>query len=699
MTRIDQQFRIAEIDVAKNLSDEKIAGIFRFEQSGNGSKGPTLLVIADIQSSLYAYERLLDLINSTAEQARLMMAGVGQDPVARFEKLIQRINEGVANFDEQEASPINWQRVSLFLIELSEGHMCFSGIGTLMNVFLQKQEDTSYRAFDIFGSLEQSQIPDPKKPFASIVCGDMKPGDVLIAGTNNLERLRSELQIKERLTTLPPITAALEIRNDLEKRNIPDHFAAVVVACQELKKPEAVAPIPASFEPVDKSTASIEKLRGTEEEAKHHLAPAVPPVVKMAPANLVSNLRQGVSDLREKIASKTKTIKNPIDPMAMASLRGMSAGYGNFFTKQRKLVIWGGVGLVILLIVGGLWWRHAQQVAAETALWNASFDSANDQRNRAESDLTFNNDSRAQAEIETSEQQLSSLPTNTKDRSDRIAKLKSDLDGLKNQLKKIVNEDNVTNLTALASSAQPGQLTAPVLVGDTVYVADNSTQSILKLSISTKDVTPILLPKDFGPIVSGTEAKDSIDFATKDGKLVSISKAGDAVKTLTWQQTKTSSTTAIVFYGSKLYSLDAATSQIWRSAAVAGGFSGETAYVKATSIPLSNATGLAIDSSVFVLTNTGSVVRFLSGGQEGFALNPIDPPIRAASGIWTTVDSQQLIITDPADKRILIFDKNGALKSQITSSQLKAPSGVAADETNKRIVVTDSNRLLLVPMP
>ena len=699
MTRLDQQFRIAEIDVAKNQSDEKIAGIFRFEQSGNGGKGPTLLVIADIQSALYAYERLLDLINSTAEQARLMMAGVAQDPVARFEKLVQRINEAVASFEEQEASPLNWQRINLFLIELSEGHMCFSGAGTLMNVFLQKQEDGSYRAFDIFGSLEQAQIPDPKKPFSSIVCGDMKPGDVLIAGTNNLERLRTELQMKERLTTLPPITAALEIRNDLEKRNIPDHFAAAVIACQELKRPEVVAPIAAILEPKDKSTASIEKLRGNEQEAKHHLAPAIPPVVKMAPANLAATLRQSVTNLREKIVNKTQTVKSTIDPMAMASLRGMSAGYGNFFTKQRKLVIWGSVSLVVLLIAGGLWWRHAQQVAAETALWNASFDSANDQRNRAEADLTFNNDSRAQAEIETSEQQLSSLPTNTKDRSDRIAKLKSDLAGLKNQLKKIVNVENVTNLTALAASAQVGQLTAPVLVGDTAYVADNSTQSILKLSISTKDVTPILLPKDFGPIVSGTEAKDSILFATHDGKLVSIKKSDDSLKTLTWQQTKTSSTTAIVFYGSKLYSLDAASGQIWRSTASGNGFGAESAYVKATSIPLNNAASLAIDSSVFVLTNDGTVVRFLSGGQEGFALNPVDPPIRAASGIWTGIDSQQLLITDPADKRILIFDKAGQLKSQITSSQIKAPSGVSVDEANKRIIITDSNRLLLVPMP
>jgi hypothetical protein len=108
---------------------------------------------------------------------------------------------------------------------------------------------------------------------------------------------------------------------------------------------------------------------------------------------------------------------------------------------------------------------------------------------------------------------------------------------------------------------------------------------------------------------------------------------------------------------------------------------------------------MAIDSSVYILKNDGSLTRFLSGGQEGFSLTAIDPPLRAGSGIWTEADAERVIITDPADKRILIFDKSGALKSQVVSSQFRAPRDVDADEAAKRMVVVDSNRLLLVPLP
>ena len=211
---MEQQFRIAEIDVLKIASVERIAGIFRFEQAGATNRGPTLLILADIHSSLYAYEQLLDLLNATVEQTRHLVVGVSHDPVIRFEKFIQRLNDAIASFSNLEATPFNWKRVNLFFLELTEGHMCFTGVGRLMNVFFQKQSDGSFRSFDLLGSLEQPVDVDPQKPFASLVCGDFRHGDVLIAGTDNLERLRGELCIKERLTTLPPVSAALEIQND-----------------------------------------------------------------------------------------------------------------------------------------------------------------------------------------------------------------------------------------------------------------------------------------------------------------------------------------------------------------------------------------------------------------------------------------------------------------------------------------------------
>lgn len=703
MTSSGQQFRIAEIEVSRTSSDDHIAGIFRFEQTGNIGRGPTLLMVADIHSSLYVYERLLDLLNATADQTRHLIAGVGLDPVARFEKLVQRLNEVLTTFGEQEANPPQWKRVNLFVMELTEGHLCFTGVGTLMNAFFQKQADGSFRSFDLLGSLEQPAEADPSKPFASIVCGDIKPGDVLILGSNNLERLRSELEIKERLTTLPPVSAALDIQHDLERRGIPDHFVAAVISCSELKLPEAIPPSSQKTEEtIDRSTESIEKLRSAEQDVVERLAPVISPVrTKLTPSRIKEVLIRGFGTARSAVTgmlSRSRRASHGPDAVAFASLRSMNAGYGSFFTKKRKMLIVGACIAVIVIGAGIGWWKHSQRLAAEAALWNATFDSANDQRNRAESDLIYGNDSRAKTEIATAEQAISGLPTDTTDRKQKIEKLSSDLAGLRDRLKKISKSEGVTELTSLGS-APDHSLAAPVLTPEFAYVADNATGAILKISMADKSLKPIAIPKDVGTIVSGTEGKDSILFATGEGKLLIVNKTSDTISPLAWSHSRTSSTKDIAFYASKLYSLDPEKNQVWRSTNPGGGFGSESAYIKATSASLADAVGLAIDSSVYILKQDGTVVRFLSGGQEGFALAAIDPPLRAASGIWTKADVDQIIITDPAEKRVVIFDKNGQMKSQIVSSSFQSPRDVSADDANRRIIVVDGNRLLLVPMP
>jgi len=129
------------------------------------------------------------------------------------------------------------------------------------------------------GSLEQPVQSDPEKLFASIVCGDIGIGDVLIAGTQNLERLRGDLRLADRLSTLPPVTAAMEIQQDLEKRNIPDDFVAVIVASYEVKPSNAQLPLRLEEDaPKETPTSSITRLRETEAEATQHLSPVISPV-------------------------------------------------------------------------------------------------------------------------------------------------------------------------------------------------------------------------------------------------------------------------------------------------------------------------------------------------------------------------------------------------------------------------------------
>ncbi len=703
MSTSEHQFRIAEIEVARNPTDEKILGIFRYENVGATKQGPMLLIIAEIESTLYMYERLLDVINSTAEQARYLVSGVDQDPVSRFEKLVQRLNEAVAAFSTDEQNPISWPRVNIYVLELSKGHMCLTGIGKLMNMFVQKQDDDSYRSFDLFGSLEQPAEIDPKKPFASLICGDMQPGDLLIAGSSNLDPLRTEVRLKERITSLPPVTAALEIKQDLERRSIPDHYIAAIISSHEIRQPVHETQ-PVVVEPeVPASTASIQRLRETEQEAEHHLAPVVSPIRTSVPVEkwmtgLKTMAQTTVKYITQQLPRRPGTGHGK-EAMELASLRGMSAGYGTVFTKKRKLVLAGIGAGIIILGSSYAWWSHSKKIAAIATAWNNSFSQAQDNRNRAESDLIYGNEERARAELNTATQLVSSLPQDTPDRQSRMNKFNAELNTLREKLKKVTPINSVSEITLLPPGTSEGSLVAPVIVKEYGYAIDTSSNSIIKVNLNDRTTERLPYNSTRSPIVTAAEGATSILFGTKSGELISLNKANNSIATIPWQQTKASSTQALSLYASKLYSLDADHNQIWRSQKSGDGYGPESAYIKAANTALQGAIGIAIDSNVYVLKNDGTLLRFLSGGQEGFSLSPVDPPLRAASGIWTSIDSPNIYISDPADKRILIFDKNGNLKSQLTSPLLSAPKQLSVDEANKRLLVVDGNRLLLVPLP
>ncbi|MBU1032758.1 MAG: hypothetical protein ABII13_02630 [Patescibacteria group bacterium] len=693
---VEQQFKIAEIEVAKSPTDEKILGIFRFEGTTQKKKGTKILILAELHSTLYAYERLLDVINETVDQTRLLIIDVEQDPVARFEKLIQRLNEAVQKFLQGEPTPISWNRVNIFILELSQNHVCLTGRGRLMNVFLQKQEDGGYRTFDLFGSLEQPVDVDPKKPFASLICGDIKEGDVLIAGSTNLERLRNELRIKERLTSMPPVSAALEIKQDLDKRGIPDDFIAAVVACCELEKPSIIPPEEEN-EPVENSTNSINRLRKTEQEAEQRLSPTLSPATPSGDkTEKAMHIVSGVLGYAFQAIKRLTKFKYQ-DVAQLSSLRGMSAGHGSMFNKKRKRTLMiVGATLIIIIAVVGIWKRN-QRLAVEASAWTATYEQASDSRNKAESDLVYGNDIRAKKEIDEAVGLLAGLDLNKEENKDKVDGLNNELNKLRERLQKISAVDPVNVLTAL-DGVSAGTMAAPVLIGNTAYVVDNSTRTILKTDLESKDVKKIALPEDAEQVVAGSAGNNSVIFITASSKMFALNKLNDTVSAISYQS-QTETTNDLVVYANRAYALDGSNGQVWRAEGSGSGFGTAQGYIKASDVSLTGSVGMAIDGSVYVIKPDGNVTRFLSGGQEGFNLTDIDPPLRAASAIWTEANIDRIVITDPADKRILIFNKDGSLRAQLTSDQFSGPRDVASDEEGKNLLVVDGTRLILIPMP
>ncbi|MDF1496845.1 MAG: hypothetical protein P1P90_02180 [Patescibacteria group bacterium] len=694
----DKFFRFADIEFGNSPTNENIVGVFRFEQGRQNRQGPYHIVVAEIDSALYAYEQLLDTINSTVEQSRTLMAGMALDPFARFEKIIERVNEAITVFQEKEPTPINWDRLNIFIMECSGDQLCLSGHGKLMNLFLKKQGN-EYQTFDLCGSLEQPAVTDPNKVFASLICGDMHAGDIFFIGTNNFERTKDKLRIKERFSELPMVSAATEVKRDLEKENILDDFVALSISLNEDDAPNFV-----DRKPKKQAEESLNNLKKSEDDVRQTLAPSISPLKghkQESETSAKPRIPSPVASLQktwQKVLHKITTRRIKATPASENALRGLHAGRGSFFTTQRKVMMGIAVVVLILLVVAFSSWQRSKRIAAEQAAWEQSFAEVTDLRNRAENDLLYAKDTQASTKITEAEQIISSLDMGTDDRKTRIESLQSEFEQLKNRLRKIVAVSGIAELYSLPVVAQDGMLTAPIMTEEKAYIVDNENRKIVIITLASREKSEINLPDPAGKIIGGSLGDKSVVFMDDKGKFYGVTVADNDFTPLN-SFANTSSTNDFLLYNKRAYVLDGVAGQIYRLGATSAGFSGPSTYFEENNDLAKGAVSLAIDSNVYIARSNGTITKFLSGEQEAFGLGTVDPALRSISAIWTDTEDSRLIVTDPAEKRLLIFDKNGLLTAQLTSNEFGTLRDVSSRLNAKQALVVSDNRLLLVPLP
>lgn len=691
-------FRLTDIEYSNSQIDDKIVGIFRFEPSGPVKRGPTLIVLTEIEGVGYVYDQLIDIVNNEAEHSRNLMSSVEQDPVTRFEKIIQNINRAVKDFIDEETAPINWSRINMFVVELSEGHLCLAGVGRLMNMFLQKQEHGSYKTFDLFGSLDQRSDIDEEKVFSNIICGEFKAGDILIAGSNNFERFRNELRIKERLTTLPPVTASLEIKQDLEDRGIPDDFVATVIACRTADQPKTEIPPEKKHEEEPRSTASIKGLRRTEAETLRTLAPTLSPKEQNVETREPKAPRIGKAlGFLSKLKGVVKRDKVR-DVASMVNLRGMHAGFGSFLTKRRKSLIIGTIVLILLVIVTGSFIKHRQTMAAEEAAWNSTYDAIQATVERAEGEAVYSED-KARKSITDAVEDLEMLDTSTPKREQAVQNLNGQISELRKKLQRIVNVSSPSELYALQDGLADGALVSPILFDGNLVAADRANEQLVVIDLESNESETINLPEGRSRIIGIAGGRTSVIIMLEDRSLMAVNIENGGVGDLTLGSAETDTVTDVVSYANRLYVLDAGAEQIWRHPSVSGGFGAGQKYLQASSASLSNAVSLAIDANVYVLKKDGTVVRYYGGGQDGFALSPIDPPLSNGDQIWAHADNDYVVVADKAGNRVVVFTKEGRLVGQYKSPVFRGPTDVVADPVTKKLYVVDGNKVYELLLP
>lgn len=148
---------------------------------------------------------------------------------------------------------------------------------------------------------------------------------------------------------------------------------------------------------------------------------------------------------------------------------------------------------------------------------------------------------------------------------------------------------------------------------------------------------------------------------------------------------------AIGTYLTYLYILDGASNQIYRYPRAEGGFGEPVAWLK-DPLTFGEQPLMAISENIFLSTEGETVQAFFRGR---FVKNLESPATAlAVTDIWTARDFANVYALDSQNKRILVWNQDGALLRQYFSANLADARSITVNEKTSEVFIATQNSLL-----
>lgn len=185
-----------------------------------------------------------------------------------------------------------------------------------------------------------------------------------------------------------------------------------------------------------------------------------------------------------------------------------------------------------------------------------------------------------------------------------------------------------------------------------------------------------------------TQNKDFVYFL--DGKGINkIDKGNDEKEVVTKKDWETEG--GIGVFGSNIYVLDKADG-ILKFVPSADAYS-STDYFSSDAPDFKDAAAMAIDGSVYVLWEDGSLKKYTRGAEDDFTVSGLEKPLSSPTRIWTTEDQDNIYILDKGNSRIIVLDKEGKFVKAYSADIIKAAKDIDVAEADKKIFVLSGDKV------
>jgi len=722
---------VAQPDANKEALAGKLFALIEIESKKSDSLKIINFLINTLSHSYYQNEKMI---------LRERVSSIKIEHI--FESALAKTNKKLAEFLQSEKIKLNPDSANITIGVIYNDSLHFSNLGKNKALLIYKnkvEENAKYKLADI---TEQTEKDEAKKPlsltklFSNVVSGALPRSGYFIFANETFSEYLSAKQIIGIITTLPPTSAAEQIKNTLSRINAYVPFIGIIIKNTTGLKIKEIK----IKQPVASTRASIENLIATEEQTEKLLTPSGLVNAKKW-SSVFSDLTGRFNQTQtNKISEKTFLLKDKIfsgrkssifslkkifyylknylvwfigllahifkilsDREKLAEfLKQLVSNTKNLYLKIKsdllRLLLWyknlnkinkillSAFLLCLIIFSSNLIWQNIKNNEVKSQAAISELMTAIDQKqNQIDASLLYSNEEGAKKLLEEVKELIAQLPQKTQSQKDQYNVITAKHQVQIEKISRVIRVDaiEIANLTNLNANAKPTNI---IMVQEKIYASDATQKTIYSVDLKSKLATAITLADqnisklDFPNIdktnnISYFNGNNVVVFDTKTEKssALEIDYSVKPQKIIDLKQ-----------YNNRYYLTDSLSGQIYRFEKSNAKLTNATAWLNAQE-DLTNATGMAIDGSIYLLKNNGEVSKYTKGKKEEFSISVVEPSLSQASKITISEAQNYLYVFEPAEKRLVVFNKAGDFINQYTSDKFNDLKDFQIDETNKKI--------------
>ena len=672
-----------------------------------------------------------------------------------FESALAKTNKKLAEFLQSEKIRLNPGLLNITIGVIYNDGLHFASLGKnkALLIYKSKAEETAkYKLADISEQTggEAKRGANLTKLFSNVVSGALPRSGYFLFTNETFAEYLSAKQIIGIITTLPPASAAEQIKNTLSKINLYVPFLGIIIkntAGLEMAEVKIKEPVAAS------TNASIENLLVTEEKTEKLLTPAglvsakkwlawfnqltdrfsFRPAAKpgpttfalkdkifakkkpgwLSPAKIFVFLKSAGSGLIGLIIFLFKIIT---DKRAMADFfNNLTAAVKNAYLKARLALIsffsWyknlGRLNKILfsafiaclLLFSANLGWQAVKNKQLEKELAASNLITLIEQKqNQIDASFLYNNEDGAKKLLDEVKILSGQLPRKNQAQIDQYNVIAAKNQVQRDKISRVIIAEpkEVANFANLNANAKPTSL---ILAPGKIYAADSAQSAIYSIDLKSQLITTISLnSQNASSLKFPSTDKNNNLYYLDGGRLVVLDLKSEKVSTLSFDyQGDLANAIDLKQYNNRFYLADRGSGQIYRFTKSADKVGASAAWLNRRA-DLSDATSLDIDGSIYLLNTDGQILKYAKGQAEEFSLAAVEPAFSQAAKVSATAKQNYIYVLEPTAKRLAVFDKTGNFINQYTNDKFNNLIDFQIDEAEQKIYFLNDAAVWLVSL-